>query len=227
MRVVSLVPFSTETLIELGAEVIACTRFCEQPNLLHVGGTKNPDVAAIVSLAVDLVVMDREENRREDYDTLVAAGCNVFASDVRSIAEALDVVEELAVLSGVRPSAAVPTPSPRVGESRTAFMPIWRRPWMTIGTQTYGGSMLEHLGIDLVTAGSSKSYPTVELDDIAALAPQLVLVPSEPYEFTDEHVAELRDRFTQARIVRVDGKDLFWWGARTAGAITRLAEAIS
>lgn len=226
MRIVSLVPSSTETLIELGADVIACTRFCEQPNLLQVGGTKNPDVAAIVRLGADLVVMDREENRREDHDALTAAGCRVVASDVRSIADALEVVDELAALSGVGADAVVRTLAPPLSVSRTAFVPIWRRPWMTIGRQTYGASMLEHLGIELVATGSSESYPTVELDDVAELAPQLVLVPSEPYDFSDEHVAELRDRFTHARIVRVDGKDLFWWGARTAGAINRLAEAI-
>ena len=44
MRIVSLVPSSTETLIHLGANVIACTRFCEQPHLGNVGGTKNPDI---------------------------------------------------------------------------------------------------------------------------------------------------------------------------------------
>ena len=68
MRVVSLVPSSTETLLALGVDVVACTRFCEQPAIPHVGGTKNPDIAAIVALAPDLVVLDEEENRREDAD---------------------------------------------------------------------------------------------------------------------------------------------------------------
>ena len=71
MRVVSLVPSSTETLLALAADVVACTRFCEQPDLFHVGGTKNPDIDAIVELRPDLVVMDREENRIEDHDALV------------------------------------------------------------------------------------------------------------------------------------------------------------
>jgi ABC-type Fe3+-hydroxamate transport system substrate-binding protein len=61
LRVVSLVPSSTETLLALGANVVACTRFCEQPTIPPVGGTKNPDVGSIVRLAPDLVVMDREE----------------------------------------------------------------------------------------------------------------------------------------------------------------------
>ena len=73
-RVVSLVPSVTETLLEWGIRPIACTRFCEQPDLRHVGGTKDPAVRDIVDLAPDLVVLDEEENRREDHDALVAAG---------------------------------------------------------------------------------------------------------------------------------------------------------
>jgi hypothetical protein len=108
--------------------------------------------------------------------------------------------------------------------SRTAFVPIWRRPWMTISGATYGGSVLGRLGIDLVGAGSHVAYPVVELDQVAA--PDLVLVPSEPYEFSDAHLDELRHGFPEARIVRVDGQDLFWWGIRTPAAIRRLAGAL-
>ena len=63
-RVVSLVPSVTETLLAWGIQPVACTRFCEQPSLHHVGGTKDPDVAAIADLGPDLVVVDEEENRR-------------------------------------------------------------------------------------------------------------------------------------------------------------------
>ena len=49
MRVVSLVPSITETLLAWRVPVVACTRFCEQPTLLTVGGTKDPDVAAVVA----------------------------------------------------------------------------------------------------------------------------------------------------------------------------------
>ena len=100
MRVVSLVPSSTETLLALGGDVVACSRFCEQPDIAHVGGTKNPDIDAIVALAPDLVVLDREENRLEDHDALVAAGLSVFVSDVTDVSGALTVVRDLAVRIG-------------------------------------------------------------------------------------------------------------------------------
>lgn len=233
MHVVSLVPSSTETLLALGADVVACTRFCEQPQLPHVGGTKNPDVAAIVALRPDVVVMDREENRREDHDELVAAGLEVFVSDVRTVDDALALVSSLATLTGADDatwsSRAV---DPRGGATdrsalrRTAFVPIWRRPWMSIGSGTYAASLLGCLGIVLVTADAVDPYPTVELAAVAERSPDLVLVPSEPYDFSDAHVAELRDAIAGARVVRVDGRDLFWWGVRTPGAMERLAAAI-
>ena len=81
-------------------------------------------------------------------------------------------------------------------------------------------------GIDLVTADLADPYPTVELEDIAVLRPDLVLVPSEPYVFTAEHLDELAPAIPSATIVRIDGQDLFWWGARTPDAIERLAAAI-
>jgi ABC-type Fe3+-hydroxamate transport system substrate-binding protein len=229
MRIVSLVPSSTETLLALGAEVIACTRFCEQPDLRHVGGTKNPDLDAIVALRPDVVVMDREENRIEDHDALVEAGVRVFVSDVRTVDDAIALVGDLTELTHAPDDTYTTCQAHRARRSltglerRTAFVPIWRRPWMSIAGGTYGASLLGLLGIDVVTADLADPYPTVELDDIAALRPDLVLVPSEPYAFTQQHLDELAVAMPSARVVRIDGQDLFWWGARTPGAIERLA----
>lgn len=223
MRVVSLVPSTTETLIALGVMPIACTRFCEQPGLPTVGGTKNPDVAAIVALQPDLVVVDTEENRREDAEALTAAGVEVLVTEVRTVAAALDVPAQLAAAVGAD-APPVSTPRPAAATARLrAFVPIWRRPWMSISAATYGASLLEVCGIELVTADSPVPYPQVELDTIAASRPDLVLVPSEPYEFRPQHLDELAAAFADAAIHRVDGQDLFWWGSRTAAAIERIA----
>ena len=231
-RIVSLVPSSTETLLALDADVVACTRFCEQPELRHVGGTKNPDIDTIVELRPDLVVMDREENRIEDHDALVAAGLEVFVSDVRSVADAVALVGHLAALINAPDDVYTMCQAHRAGRlpgavtRRTAFVPIWRRPWMSIADGTYGASLLDLLGIDLVTADATDPYPTVELREIAVLQPDLVLVPSEPYVFTDDHLVELARALPAATIVRIDGQDLFWWGARTPHAIDRLSSTI-
>ena len=138
MRIVSLVPSSTETLLALGADVVACTRFCEQPLMQHVGGTKNPDVEAIVALGPDLVVMDREENRIEDYDELVRRGFDVWVSDVRSVDDALAFVRDVSDRLGVERPVTLAPAVREVRAPRRAFVPIWRRPWMSISDPMAG-----------------------------------------------------------------------------------------
>lgn len=229
MRVVSLVPSATETLRAWGVEPIACTRFCEQPDLPTVGGTKNPDVAAIAALGPDLVVVDTEENRREDHDGLAAAGVPVHALSIRSVADLDEQLPGLADAVGA-PGAWTPlrTRGVNPGRAQNGFVPIWRRPWMALGPGTYGASLLAELGIDVVPDDRGP-YPEVDLATVGAgagLAADVVLVPSEPYAFKDEHVAELAVAFDPAPTLRVDGQDLFWWGARTAAALDRLRRVL-
>ena len=221
-RVVSLVPSVTETLLAWGVTPVACTRFCEQPDLPHVGGTKDPDVAAIVDLAPDLVVLCVEENRREDADALAAAGVATAALSIDSVADVGPAMAMLAGLVGVAapPVAEVPPdPLPRL----RAFVPIWKRPWMSLAGGTYGSSLLASVGVANVFAGARDRYPTVTLDDVRARDPDVVLAPSEPYPFAERHVP-LFDGV--APVVLVDGQDLFWWGVRTPAARSRLAAAL-
>jgi ABC-type Fe3+-hydroxamate transport system substrate-binding protein len=223
MRVISLVPSITETLLSWDVEPIACTKYCEQPTLTHVGGTKNPDVDAIVELAPDVVLMDRIENRREDADDLTRRGVRVMDIDVRTLADVGPELDTLARAVGVEsPAIDVPAPGPI---TRTAFIPIWRRPWMTSGPQTYGSTLLASIGVGNVFDDAETDFPEVELADVAARRPDLVLVPSEPYDFRDAHLDELA--VIEATIIEVDGQDLFWWGARTAVAIERLGRVLS
>jgi ABC-type Fe3+-hydroxamate transport system substrate-binding protein len=219
-RVVSLVPSVTETLLAWGLTPVAVTRFCEAPGVQTVGGTKNPDLAAIADLAPDLVVMDKEENRSADAEALLARGLVVHVTHVRGLN---DVAPTLATLA-----AAVDCPAPdpesfdigqEEGPRPAAWVPIWRRPWMSISAATYGSTLLAAAGIDNVYGPARDAYPTMTLPEAAALRPDVVLAPSEPYPFKERHRAELE---TVAPVVWVDGQDLFWWGSRTAGALSRL-----
>lgn len=225
-RVVSLVPSMTETLLAWGVTPIACTRFCEQPTLTHVGGTKDPDLAAIRALAPDLVLMDREENRREDAEALTAAGMAVHATHVTAfdeLAAQMNLVRERLGMSPLTPEVHQrPGDRPR----RTAFVAIWRRPWMTCSGGTYGSSLLASIGVDNIYAESTTAYPEVTLDEVATRRPDLVVLPSEPYPFAARHVAEVTAALVDVDVRLVDGQDLFWWGARSSAARTRLAHAL-
>lgn len=221
-RVVSLVPSLTETLLDWGIAPVGVTRFCEVEGFPLVGGTKNPDIAAIVALEPDVVLMDREENRRPDAEALEAAGMTVAAVHVRSVADVGPALEHVAaavghhgptpVAAGEDGVAAPPSPL-------AVWVPIWRRPWMTVGAATYGTSILAASGFDNIYAPSADAYPEVDLDDARGRCPAFVLAPSEPYPFKERHRRELEQ---VAPVVFVDGRDLFWWGSRTSAALRRL-----
>jgi ABC-type Fe3+-hydroxamate transport system substrate-binding protein len=221
VRVVSLVPSVTETLLAWGIRPVACTRFCEQPELRPVGGTKDPDLDAVVALAPDLVVVCDEENRRVDADALEAAGLRVHSCSPRHAGDVEGCLDRLATALGVVPPAAArggPVPSLAPLGLR-AFVPIWRRPWMSMAADTYGSSLLTALGVANVCGDHPDRYPEVTLAEVAGLAPDVVLAPSEPYAFRPAHLAELAEL---APVASVDGQDLFWWGARTPAAAHRL-----
>jgi ABC-type Fe3+-hydroxamate transport system substrate-binding protein len=218
--VVSLVPSATETLLAWGVEPVACTRFCEQPQLPHVGGTKNPDVPAIVDLAPDLVVVDEEENRREDSEALTDAGLALHVLAVRDLAHLDEQMAGLAEAVGAtwEPLGPVAEPPP----ARTAYVPIWKRPWMALGEPTYGSAVLRALGIANVAANDG-AYPLLDPDEARRRQTDLVVAPSEPYPFAERHRRQLE---RAGPVVFVDGRDLLWWGARTRPALRRLAAAL-
>ena len=225
MKIVSLVPSVTETLLAWNIEPTACTRFCEQPSLHHVGGTKDPDIAAIVALRPDLVVVDREENRKEDAEALIAQGITVCDLHVVSVH---DVSREMQRLSDLVGGPALEISERVEQEQRSiAFVPIWRRPWMTISEKTYGATLLRCLGIQVFQPDSPDAYPTLSDDDLAGLAAQMVLLPTEPYVFSERHIAEVQERTGISDVRIIDGKDLFWWGARTNDALARLGKDLA
>jgi ABC-type Fe3+-hydroxamate transport system substrate-binding protein len=219
-RVVSLVPSVTETLLAWGVEPVACTRFCEQPQLPHVGGTKDPDVAAIIDLAPDLVVVDKEENRREHSDALTDAGLAVHVLAVRDLAHLDEQMDGLAGAVGATWEPLGPIGEPAV--TRSAYVPIWKRPWMALGEPTYGSAVLRALGIANVAA-TDGAYPQLDPAEARRRGAGIVIAPSEPYPFAERHRLQLE---RAGPVVFVDGRDLLWWGARTRPALQRLAEVL-
>ena len=229
LRVVSLVPSITESLRTWGHDPVACTKYCEQPDLATVGGTKNPDIEAIAALAPDVVLLDREENRKEDATAIESLGIEILVTDVcrlDQVAAELDRIAERVGLASGTGDWAIPTlvDAAVVDTTRRVFVPIWRRPWMTIGAETYGSTLLAALGFENIFAGPDDgNYPEVTLEQAAERSPDLVLAPSEPYVFEAPHLDELR---AVAPVIEVDGQDLFWWGTRTPAAIDRLRLAL-
>jgi hypothetical protein len=187
----------------------------------------------VLALAPDLVVVNDEENRAEDARVLSEWGLALHAISPRSVSEVGPEVRALAARVGrdVPPPFGRDTWDDWLASTLTprwwdAFVAVWRRPWMSLATDTYGASLLDLLGVGNVFSDARDRYPEVTLDEVAARAPNLILLPSEPYEFGPRHVREVQAAVPGVPIALVDGRDLFWWGLRTPDAASRLRAAL-
>jgi ABC-type Fe3+-hydroxamate transport system substrate-binding protein len=228
-RVVSLVPSLTESVaVTAPGLLVGATDWCSHPQDLEVTrvrGTKSPDVGAVVALAPDLVIANAEENREVDLDALRAAGLAVWVTYPRTVPEALVSLERVLAACGLAQPAWLAEAfevwaPPWTGLRRTALVPIWRRPWMAVGSGTFTGDVLARLGVDNVLADHPERYPKV---DLAALPPyDLVVLPDEPYAFSPADGPECFD----APSVCVSGRLLTWYGPSLVQARTELAAAL-
>ncbi len=171
--------------------------------------------------------MNDEENRIDDALALADRGLMLHSMSPRSVADVGPAVSALARALGFAPQAPWVEWDSWLARTRrpvhaTAFVAIWRRPWMSLAADTYGSSLLEHVGIANVFSGAADRYPEIALADVAARRPDLALLPSEPYVFAERHLTEVAGAIPGARPILVDGRDLFWWGSRTPAAAMRL-----
>jgi ABC-type Fe3+-hydroxamate transport system substrate-binding protein len=217
------------------AELLAVTKYCEHPlaaGIERVGGTKNPDTARIVELAPDLVLMNREENRRSDAEDLEQAGLRIHASMPVTVRDSVECVRTLgkdlqrveranALAEGIitrerevrhRASARRPV--------RYAYL-IWRKPWMAAGSDTYIHSLLGTAGGQNVFAQRHERYLEFEAGALTELRPDVVLLSSEPFPFKQGHQGELSriSGLEESRFRLVDGKLLSWHGSHTEAGL--------
>lgn len=246
MRIVSLCPSLTELVFDLdrGDDLVGRTKFCVHPvgrveRVPSMGGTKNPKIDRIVAARPDLVLLNSEENRREDAEALAAAGVRCHVSFPRDAWQTAEMVRDIGRVLD-RPDAAariateIETRSRRVSDSarqrppvRWAYL-IWRDPYMAVNDDTFVHALLAQAGGENVLAGNPTRYPTVTPSELAAADPELVLLSSEPFPFRASHADELaaltglpRDRF-----VLVDGELLSWHGSRTPAGVDYAEQVI-
>jgi ABC-type Fe3+-hydroxamate transport system substrate-binding protein len=235
-RVVSLVPSLTESIaVTAPGLLVGATDWCTHPadlDVARIGGTKNPRVADVADLRPDVVVANEEENRAPDLDALRALGAAVWVTAPETLPAALVSLDRMLRLACRldrpawldeaaaawqvdvvdRRSAALPI---------RAIVPIWRRPWMVLGRDTFAGDLLGRLGVDNVLAGHTERYPRVELAELPAY--DLVVLPDEPYAFSPEDGPEA---FPDAEVRCVSGRHLTWYGPSLAEARSLLSEQL-
>jgi ABC-type Fe3+-hydroxamate transport system substrate-binding protein len=233
-RVVSLVPSITEALADSVPErLVGATDWCTHPadlDVPRVRGTKNPDHQAIMALRPDLVVANQEENRRIDVERLRGAGIPVWVTVTESVDQALDSLGRLLidVLDADRPEwlkvAVAEWDLPPVLDPAGVVVPIWRDPWMVVGRTTFSGDLVARLGLTLLPGHGEGRYPKIDLSDLEALHPDLVLLPDEPYPFAPDDGPEA---FPGIPAALVSGRDLTWYGPPMATAREALTRQIT
>jgi ABC-type Fe3+-hydroxamate transport system substrate-binding protein len=249
----------SEAIVELDLRerLVGVTAYCVHPagafeGLPSLGGTKDADVEAIAALAPDLVIANQEENTQRVVRTLAEQGIDVWVTYPRTVREGVDLLEEMAGLGAspaaidrvVKPVQEAYTQARAAGLRRQqaglprprVFCPIWRDPWMTIGRDTYIHDLLDLCGAENVFANAGdRRYPLLDLDDLLRSAPDLILLPDEPYAFGQADVEELARLDLPASrtswggssrgpaIHLIDGTLVSWYGPRIAEAIRVLA----
>jgi ABC-type Fe3+-hydroxamate transport system substrate-binding protein len=229
-RIVSLVPSQTELLFDLGLgeRVVGVTKFCIHPAEARtkasvIGGTKNFNFEQIAALKPDLIIGNKEENHQKGIEQL-ATNYPVWLSDISNLNEALDMIRRVGFIAGAKGKAdvlaeeieasfaALATPAGTAVPVSIAYF-IWRKPYMVVATGTFIDDMLRRAGFANVFADQAR-YPEITAAQLAAAAPQRILLSSEPYPFGEKHIAEFQKICPSAKIEIVDGELFSWYGSR-------------
>ena len=176
-RLVSLVPSITEVLFSFGCgpQVVGITDYCTEPAAAvaaktKIGGTKNPDIAAILALRPEIVFAVAEENRRQDVEQLAAAGVSVYVFAPRTVCDGIDLLWRVADLVDCRSEVAGQIQAIEQDYAETVvlvarhqrvrvFCPIWKDPYMTINEDTYVHDVLQVCGGENIFAHRQRRFP--------------------------------------------------------------------
>ena len=225
-RIISIVPSQTELLFDLGLQeqIVGITKFCIHPAdkvklVPKIGGTKQLNMQAIHKLQPDLIIANKEENEQSQVEELMAH-YPVWISDIKDLHSALSMINKIGEITG-KPTEAVnisneiflqfQTLQPAKINIRVAYL-IWRKPYMAAGSGTFINSMLQLCGFKNVI--NVDRYPELTAKDLIAANPDVLLLSSEPYPFTQKHIDEFKIILPNAKILLVDGELFSWYGSR-------------
>jgi ABC-type Fe3+-hydroxamate transport system substrate-binding protein len=236
VRIVSLCPSITETLIDFGLadSLVGITRYCIHPReitrrLPKVGGTKTPDLDAIIAAAPDLVFMNEEENTKEAFEAL-RGKVELDVTFPRKVDEVPAVLRHLGAVTGTSERAerrARELEEALAGLDRSvafrfAYL-IWRDPWMAAAGDTYVSDLVSRAGGCNIWHESGDRYPTITLEDLRDRNPTFVLLPDEPYRFKEKDRLDLTRILPDARIELISGDDCSWHGVRSIRGVALVA----
>ena len=226
MKIISLVPSITETLLDFGLDenqVIGRTKFCIHPNEIvskipKIGGTKNLNIEKIKVLNPDFIIANKEENEKVQVEELLQ-NFKVWVTDIQNLEDNSIFLAELGEILGKQNIAKdFITKTENIFNSlkfenskkiKAAYL-IWKNPYMTVGSDTFIHHILENLGFENIFK-NTKRYPEISVDDLRDA--ETILLSSEPYPFKEKHIEELQQEFPDKKIIFVDGEAFSWYGS--------------
>ena len=237
-RIVCLVPSVTELLCDLGLApaLVGRTGFCIHPRELvrsipKLGGTKDVDLDKLRALAPTHVIVNIDENRREDAEALARFVPSVIVTHPLAPLDNLALYRLIGGVFGREGEAEGLCRRFEAGYTAAqtaarAFPPapvlylVWKKPWITVSRDTYVSRMLALVRWETVPERSEERYPKISLDDAASAS--MVLLSSEPYRFREADAEELRGRLPGRTVALVDGEMTSWYGSRAIAALRYL-----
>jgi ABC-type Fe3+-hydroxamate transport system substrate-binding protein len=236
-RIVCLVPSITELLCDLGLseQLVGRTGFCIHPwetvkSIPKVGGTKDLKFERIRELGPTHVVVNIDENRKEDAEALTEFVSNVVVTHPLEPRDNLTLYRQMGETFGVEADAerlcgefeaAYERAIANRGPEQSVLYLIWRDPWMTISPETYISQTLSLFGWETVPRQTEERYPQV---DISACDVDRVLLSSEPFHFKEHHVREVEGLVPGATVSLIDGEMTSWYGSRAIRGLDYLAK---
>lgn len=229
-RIISLVPSQTELLYDLGLEeeIIGITKFCIHPehwfrNKTRIGGTKDVKFDRVEALSPTLIIANKEENVKEQVEAL-ASIAPIHTTDISTLEDALNMIQEIGDLTNRLTKAEEIIANIKAGftklskqldhqSAKTCLYLIWKDPYMSVGGDTFIHDMMLHCKLENVVAHETR-YPSISIEQIKSLAPEIILLSSEPYPFKEKHIAELQTHLPETTILLTDGEMFSWYGSR-------------
>ena len=230
MRIISLVPSITLLLCDLGLEdvLVGRTKFCIHPkekinNIPIIGGTKNIDINKIQALQPQLIFASKEENIKEQVDALKKQYKTIIF-DICNLEDNYSMIEKIGKLTNTEKQAQTIIQQTKHNfdvfkqNNKASLLPalylIWKKPYMTVGKDTFIHALLERLGVQNMFAHQTR-YPIIHnLQTSYFDKCKLVFLSSEPYPFSEKHIKEFQTQLPNAKIILVDGEFFSWYGSK-------------
>ena len=233
-RIISLVPSQTELLVDLGLEdkIIGITKFCIHPKHLKkkkaiIGGTKHVNYDKIIKLQPDFIICNKEENTEEILRELEQISL-CYVSDIITIDDNFQFINDVGKIFNIKPKTdeLVNIIKSKLVDfklyidnkfNRKIAYFIWREPWMVAGNKTFINELLELNRFENIFARFNR-YPEIDINGLKDLKLDLIFLSSEPYPFKEKHIEEL-SKYTNAKIILVNGEYFSWYGSRLIRAL--------